>query len=138
LQKFRLLSAEILLFHPIVALQFSSIQREVLRVKQDRLLSQNQMREIVMDSDSDKEKYYASEDTEDEGEPHPQFLENADNRSSPQCEVTEVEMFAFLAQTLQTGHTVQGRLEDSWMKIEQLCCPFYGQTMVHTRYYHIL
>jgi len=26
-----------------------------------------------------------------------QFLENADDGSSPECEVTEVEMFAFLA-----------------------------------------
>jgi hypothetical protein len=35
-----------------------------------RLLSLNQIREIVMDSDSDEEKYSASEDTEDE-EPRP-------------------------------------------------------------------
>jgi hypothetical protein len=27
--------------------------------------------------------------------------------------------------TLQMGHTVQGRMEDYWMKMEQLCCPFY-------------
>jgi len=38
-------------------------------VKRARLLSQNQVREIVMDSDSDEDKYYASEDTEDEEEP---------------------------------------------------------------------
>jgi hypothetical protein len=49
-----------------------------------------------MDSDSDKEKYYASEDTEDEGEPHPQFLENSDDGRSPSHEVTKVEMFWFL------------------------------------------
>jgi len=36
------------------------------------------------------------------------------------------------------GHTVQGRLEDYWTKMEQLCCPFYGQMMVCARYYHIL
>jgi len=40
-------------------------------VKWACLLSQNQIREIVMDSASDKEKYYASEDVEDEEEPRP-------------------------------------------------------------------
>ena len=49
-----------------------------------------------------------------------------------------MEMFAFLALTLQMGHTVQGRLEDYWTKMEQLCTPFCGQTMAHSRYYHIL
>ena len=47
-------------------------------------------------------------------------------------------MFAFLALTLQMGHTIQGRLQDYWTKMEQLCCPFYGQTMARARYYHIL
>jgi len=36
------------------------------------------------------------------------------------------------------GHTVQGRLEDYWTKMEQLRTPFYGQTMARARYYHIL
>jgi len=52
--------------------------------------------------------------------------------------VTEVEMFAFLALTLQMGHTIQGRLQDYWTKMEQLCCPFYRQTMARARYYYIL
>jgi hypothetical protein len=38
-------------------------------VKRARLLSQNQIRDIVMDSDSDEEKYSGSEDTEDEPRP---------------------------------------------------------------------
>jgi len=41
-----------------------------------------------------------------------QFLENSDDGPSPEHEVTETEMFAFLALTLQMEHTVQGRLED--------------------------
>ena len=41
-----------------------------------------------------------------------QFLENSDEGPSAQLEMTEAEMFAFLALTLQMGHTVQGRLED--------------------------
>ena len=69
---------------------------------------------------------------------HHQFLDNSDCGPSPQCEVTEMEMFAFLAPTLWMGHTVQGRLENYWMTMEQICCPFYRQTMVHARYYHIL
>ena len=67
-----------------------------------------------------------------------QFLENSDDGHSPEREVTEAEMFAFLALTLQIGHTVQGRLEVYWTKVEQLRTPFYGQTMARARYYHIL
>ena len=47
------------------------MEREISHVKRARLLSQNQIREIIMDSDSDEEKYHASEDTEhDEPRPH--------------------------------------------------------------------
>ena len=67
-----------------------------------------------------------------------QFLDNSDDRPSPQCEVTEAKMFAFLALKLQMGHTVQDRLEDYWTKMEQLCTPFYGQTMARARFCHIL
>jgi len=67
-----------------------------------------------------------------------QFFENSDDRHSPEREVIEAEMFAFLALTLQMGHTVQGKLEDYWTKMEQICTPFYGQMMAHARYYHIL
>ena len=67
-----------------------------------------------------------------------QFLENSDNGHSPEREVAEAEMFAFLALTLQLGHIVQGRLEDSWTKMEQLCTPFYGQMMARARYCHRL
>jgi len=57
------MSVESLLFRPAVALMLLSMEREISRVKRARLLSQNQIREIVVDSDSDEEKYYASEDT---------------------------------------------------------------------------
>jgi len=46
------------------------MEREVSSVKWARLLSKNQTREIVMDSDCD-ENYYTSEDTEDEEDPLP-------------------------------------------------------------------
>ena len=61
------MSVESLLLHPVVALQFSSMEHEISRA---RLLSPNEIREIVMDSDSDEEKNSASEDTEDD-EPRP-------------------------------------------------------------------
>jgi len=67
-----------------------------------------------------------------------QFLDNFEDGPSPQHEVTEAEIFSFLALTLQMGHTVQDRLEDYWMKMEQLRTTFYGQTMAHDRYCHIL
>jgi hypothetical protein len=38
-------------------------------VKRARLLSQKQIRELVMDSDSDEQQYCASSDTEDEEQP---------------------------------------------------------------------
>jgi len=67
-----------------------------------------------------------------------QILDNFEDRPSPQREVTEAEMFSFLALTLQLGHTVQDRLKDYWMKMEQFRTPFYGQTMACARYCHIL
>jgi len=46
-----------------------------------------------------------------------------DEGPSPQPDLIEAEMLAFLVLTLQMGHTVQGRLEDYWTKLEQLCHP---------------
>jgi hypothetical protein len=46
-----------------------------------------------MDLDSNEEKYYASEDIEDEGKPYSQFLENSDNGPSTQREMTAAQMF---------------------------------------------
>ena len=53
-------------FPPAVALQFSSMQREVSRVKRASLLSQN-----GNGFGQRQQKYYASEDKEDEDEPRP-------------------------------------------------------------------
>ena len=40
-------------------------------MKRARMLSQNQIQNIVMDSDSDEEAYYISTDMEDEQQPRP-------------------------------------------------------------------
>jgi len=61
------MSVESFLFLPVVALQFSSMERAISCAC---LLSPNQIQEIMMDSDSNEEKYSASENTEDD-EPHP-------------------------------------------------------------------
>jgi len=42
------------------------MESEVSSVKRARVLSQNQIREIVMDSDSDEEKHYACEEPDEE------------------------------------------------------------------------
>jgi hypothetical protein len=52
-------------------LQIFEMEGEVSCVKQARLLSQNQIREIVMDSDSDEQQYYASAYTEDKEQLRP-------------------------------------------------------------------
>ena len=54
---------------PSSGAKVSAMESAISHVKRVRLLSWNQIREIVMDSDSD-EKYYISEDTEDD-EPRP-------------------------------------------------------------------
>jgi len=65
-------------------------------------------------------------------------LVNTDEKHHPQRDMTEAEMFVFLAMMLQMGQRIQGRLEDYWMKLEQLSCAFYRQTMARSRFYHIL
>jgi hypothetical protein len=64
LQKSQLILVESLLFHPVATLHFLSIELEISCVKWAHLLSQNQIREILMDLDSNEEKYYPSEDKE--------------------------------------------------------------------------
>jgi hypothetical protein len=66
------------------------------------------------------------------------FLDSSNKKPPPQHDVTEAKMFAFLAMTLQMGHTFQHRLDDYWTKMEQLSTPFYGQRMSRIRYFHIL
>jgi hypothetical protein len=57
------------------------MQLEVLHVKRACLLSQNQIQEILMDSDSDEEKHYTSEDMEDKEEPCPPLQQSSISQS---------------------------------------------------------
>jgi len=60
-------------------------------MKGARLLSQNQIREIVVDSDSDKEKYYVSEDTEDDGPCPPSRRSSISQPPSPDFSASSSE-----------------------------------------------
>ena len=73
LQKFRYLSVETVLFYAVVVLNFFAMQREFSCVKRARVdpLSPNQIREVVLDSDSEEDKSYTSQESEDEEQPRP-------------------------------------------------------------------
>ena len=82
------MSVESLLFHLVFALQFSSMEREISRA---RLLSPNQVIEIVMDSASNEEKYSASEDTEDDESRPPSRWSSISQPSSPDFSASSSE-----------------------------------------------
>ena len=58
--------------------------------------------------------------------------------SSPIPDVTEAEMLAFLALTIQMGHQVRDRLSDYWGTSDQLYMAFFSSAMKRDRYFHIL
>jgi hypothetical protein len=67
-----------------------------------------------------------------------QYLEVLDDGPSPLPDVTESEMFLFLAIIIQMGHNVRDGLADYWLTIEQFLTPFYGTTMKRDRFFHII
>jgi hypothetical protein len=72
LAEFRLLSVEIMLFDMLGLLVLFRMQRgNVSFAKQARMLSRNEIREIITDSDSDEDKHYASQELEVKEEPCP-------------------------------------------------------------------
>ena len=66
LQVFNISSVEFCCTYKAAVLVCFAMETEVARVKRACVLSQNQIREIVMDSDSDEEKYYACEEMDEE------------------------------------------------------------------------
>ena len=68
-----------------------AMESEVSRVKRARVLSQNQIREIVMDSDSDEEKHYTCEEM-DKQQPDP---------SSRRSSITSLQAQIFLPAALK-------------------------------------
>ena len=67
-----------------------------------------------------------------------QYLDTLDQGPSPVPDITEAEMFVFLAVTLQMGHSLRVRLADYWSTAENYYTPFYSSTMKRDRYWHIL
>jgi hypothetical protein len=66
------------------------------------------------------------------------YIDRLDDGPSPEPDVTEAEMFVFLALTIQMGHGVRDKLTDYWSTLDQLYTPFYSTMMKHDRYLHIL
>lgn len=67
-----------------------------------------------------------------------QYLDTLDHGPSPVPDITEAEMFVFLAVTVQMGHCLRERLTDYWSTAENYYTPFYSSTMKRDRYWHIL
>jgi hypothetical protein len=64
---------------------------ELSRAKWARVLSQNQIREIVMNSDNDEKKHYASADMEDNEEPQPPSRSSSSQPPSPDFSASSSE-----------------------------------------------
>ena len=64
------------------------------------------------------------------------YTDRLDEGLSPEPDITEAEMFAFLALTM--GHGIRDKLTDYWARVDQLYTPFYGTMMKLDRYLHIL
>ena len=67
-----------------------------------------------------------------------QYLDTLEDAPSPVPDITESEMFLFLAVTIQMGHCLRDRLTDYWSTSENFYTPFYSSTMKRDRYWHIL
>ena len=57
------------------------------------------------------------------------YYDRLDDGPSPEPDVTEAEMFVFLALTVHMGHGVREELTDYWSTLDQLYAPFYGTMM---------
>ena len=66
------------------------------------------------------------------------YIDRLHNKLYPELDVTEAEMFVFLALTIQMGRGVRDKLTDYWATKDQLYIPFYGTLMKWDRYLHIL
>jgi len=66
------------------------------------------------------------------------YIGRLDDGPSPEPDVTEAEMFVFLALTIQTGHGVRDKLTDYWATVNHLCIPVYGSMLKRDQYLHIL
>ena len=61
------------------------------------------------------------------------YVDRLDDRRFPEPDVTEAEMFVFLALTMQMRHGVRDKLADYWATMDQLYTLFYGTMMKRGR-----
>ena len=66
------------------------------------------------------------------------YLDRLDDGLSPDPDVTEAEMFVFLALSIQMEHGVRDKLTDYWTTLDQVYTAFYSTIMNRGRYLHIL
>ena len=52
------------------------------------------------------------------------YIDRLDNGPSPEPDVTEAEMFVFMALTVLMGHGVRDKLKYYWSTMNQLYTPF--------------
>ena len=57
------------------------------------------------------------------------YIDGLDDGLCPEPDITEAEMFVFLALPIQMGHGVRDKLTDYWSTLDQLYTPYYG-TMI--------
>jgi hypothetical protein len=57
------------------------------------------------------------------------YIDRLHDGLSPEPEVTEAEMFVFLALTIQLGHGLRNKLTDYWSTKDQLYTPFFDTLM---------
>ena len=65
-------------------------------------------------------------------------LDRLDQGPSPQPNVNEAEMHAFLAITISMGHCIRDELTHYWSRADNFHTTFYGNAKPGDRYLHIL
>ena len=69
-----------------------------------------------------------------------QHLDGQAGQAGPSCRLPDItlpDMMTFVALALQMGHELKDKLHDYWLRLRQLCNPFYGETMAQDRFLHI-
>jgi len=60
------------------------------------------------------------------------YIDRLDDGPSPEPDITEAEMFVFLALTIQMGHGVRDKLTDHWSTLDQLYTSFVTYILLTT------
>jgi len=66
------------------------------------------------------------------------YIDRLDDGPSPEPDVTEAQIFVFLALTIHMEHGIRDKLTDYWATVNHLCTPFFGTILKQDRYLYIL